>query len=77
VKVWMLFDKRQVTASGQSMKIHEEFNCTEEKSRVTAAIAYLGLSGSGKADVLNTQNEPWNPIPPGSVHRIMFDYACK
>ncbi len=78
IKMWVLFDKAQADASGQSIKVLEEYHCRHERSRVIAAIPFSGKMGSGNSrgggDVPNAE---WTSFPPDAVTQKLFNYACK
>lgn len=84
IKMWMLFDLKaaKTTAAGKtylSNKIQNEFDCTEEQTRILYIFAHSGHMGEGDKvnSIADRVNHEWTPIPPGSIIETLFQFACK
>lgn len=61
-----------------SSKAFYQFNCNQNTSRITSMTWYSGNMGTGAIVVSeNTPNEPWEPVPPGTVRQSTLNYACR
>lgn len=80
VKMWRLFDLK--TADTQrgipflSSKGLDEYDCTEERSRIIASFNYSGQMGSGEIVSSDTGSGNWALVMPGSVDQGLWKVAC-
>ena len=80
VKIWRLFDLKTTKTwrgiSYLSSKGFDEFDCTDEQSRILAS--YLYASQMGRGQILHSDSNPgkWEPIMPGSVDQVLWKVAC-
>ena len=80
VKMWQLYDYKAIqTVAGDSLlsiKRYNEYDCTEERTRMLAYTWFSGNMGSGKV-VYSTPNEQqWEPVIPRSINRTLWKVAC-
>jgi hypothetical protein len=80
VKMWRLVDLK--TADTQrgipflSSKGLDEYDCTEERSRIIATFQYSGQMGSGQIVSSDTGPGNWASVMPGSVDQGLWKVAC-
>ena len=80
VTMWQLYDFKAIqTVAGDSLlsiKRYNEYDCTEERTRMLAYTWFSGNMGSGKV-VYSTPNEQqWEPVIPRSINRTLWKVAC-
>lgn len=81
---WGLIDYK--TAKGAatsdpylSEKMQAEYDCEKKQSRLLYLSWHSGNMGGGEV-VFSSSSNPgriWSPIPPGSVTKTLWDFACK
>ena len=77
VKMWELNDYKTGSSDGSlSSKQHTEYDCTEERMRVLALLAFSGNMGSGTLVSLNYAEGVWIPLAPDSSGYAIWKYAC-
>jgi hypothetical protein len=81
VKMWNLYDLNNINSDigkpFNSIKMHDEYDCKEEKSRTLAIYTYAENMGGGAA--INAVETPgkWKDVVPDSVIVILWKYACE
>ena len=80
VKMWQLYDYKTVqTVAGDSLlsfKRYNEYDCTEERTRMLAYTWYSGNMGSGHVVYSTPDEQQWEPVVPGSINRALWRVAC-
>lgn len=80
VKMWQLYDYKTVqTVAGDSLlsfKRYNEFDCTEERTRMLAYTWFSGNMGSGKVVYSTPDEQQWEPVVPGTINRTLWKVAC-
>jgi len=80
VKMWQLYDYKTVqTVAGDSLlsfKRYNEYDCTEERTRMLAYTWYSGKMGSGQVVYSTPDEQQWEPVVPGSINRTLWRVAC-
>ena len=80
VKIWQLNDFKTVqTVEGTSFlstKKQREFNCAEERTRILAATQFSGNMGNSKVVWVNSNEQKWEPVVPGSISQTLLEFAC-
>jgi hypothetical protein len=80
VKIWQLNDFKTVqTVEGNSFlstKKRREFNCAEERIRILAATQFSGNMGNGEVVWVNSNEQKWEPVVPGSIGQTLWEFAC-
>ncbi|MCI0427450.1 MAG: hypothetical protein L0Z46_05500 [Nitrospiraceae bacterium] len=80
VKMWQLYDYKTVqTVAGDSLlsiKRYNEFDCTEERTRMLAYTWFSGNMGSGKVVYSTPDEQQWEPVVPRSINRTLWKVAC-
>lgn len=80
VKMWQLYDYKTVqTVAGDSLlsfKRYNEYDCTEERTRMLAYTWYSGNMGSGHVVYSTSDEQQWEPVVPGSINRALWRVAC-
>jgi hypothetical protein len=79
-KMWQLYDYKTVqTVAGDSllsMKRFNEYDCTEERTRMLAYTWFSGNMGSGKVVYSTPDEQQWEPVVPRSINRTLWNVAC-
>jgi len=80
VKVWELIDLKKAVNSSEkkyiSAKLHTEYDCKEEQTRILYSVLYAGNMGAGEIIRSYYTSEKWSPIVPDSVGTPLLKYAC-
>ena len=80
VKIWQLndFKTAQIVEdrSFLSTKKQREFNCAEERTRILAATQFSGNMGNSKVVWVNSNEQKWEPVVPGSISQTLLEFAC-
>ncbi len=80
VKVWELVDLNKAVNSIDkkyiSAKLHTEYDCKEEQTRILYSVLYTGNMGKGEIIRSYYTSEKWSPIVPDSVGTPLLKYAC-
>ena len=81
VKMWQLYDYKTVqTVAGDSLlsiKRYNEFDCTEERTRMLAYTWFSGNMASGKVVYSTPDEQQWEPVVPRTINRTLWKVACK
>ena len=79
-KMWQLYDYKTVqTVAGDSllsMKRFNEYDCTEERTRMLAYTWFSGNMGSGKVVYSTPDEQQWEPVVLRSINRTLWNVAC-
>ena len=79
-KMWQLYDYKTVqTVAGDSLlsiKRYNEFDCTEERTRMLAYTWFSGNMGSGKVVYSTPDEQQWEPVISRSINRTLWKVAC-
>jgi len=81
VKMWAIIEPKIPSEDQgktiQSIKIPFEFNCKQERSRLTGMMTYEGKMGSGALITSETDLQyNWAPVSPGSPEEVLSKIAC-
>ena len=80
VKMWQLYDYKTVqTVAGDSLlsiKRYNEYDCTEERTRMLAYTWFSGNMGRGKVVYSTPDEQQWEPVIPPSINRTLWNVAC-
>jgi len=80
VKMWQLYDYKTVqTVAGDSLlsiKRYNEFDCTEERTRMLAYTWFSGNMASGKVVYSTPDEQQWEPVVPRTINRTLWKVAC-
>ena len=80
VKMWQLYDYKTVqTVAGDSLlsiKRYNEYDCTEERTRMLAYTWFSGNMGSGKVVYSTPDEQQWEQVVPRSINRTLWKVAC-
>jgi len=81
VKMWDLLDfkaaqSRPYGAPYLSQKTLQEYDCKEQRTRKIDLLRYSENMGEG--EVASTDSDPgkWEPVPPGTVSRALWEFVC-
>ena len=61
----------------QSVRIYEEYDCKERKSRRLSWTVFSQKDLSGEVVLTNSKSSEWNFIAPDSVAGIVMNVVCK
>ena len=79
-KMWQLYDYKSVqTVAGDSLlsiKRFNEYDCTEERTRMLGYTWFLGNMGLGKVVYSTTEQLQWEPVAPRSINHTLWKVAC-
>lgn len=79
-KMWQLYDYKTVqTVAGDSllsMKRFNEYDCTEERTRMLGYTWFSGNMGNGNVVYSTTEHQPWEPVVPRTINRTLWKVAC-
>ena len=80
VTMWQLYDYKAIqTVAGDSLlsiKRYNEYDCTEERTRMLAYTWFSGNMGSGKVVYSTPDEQQWEPVIPRSINRTLWKVAC-
>ncbi len=80
VKMWQLYDYKTVqTVAGDSLlsiKRYNEFDCTEERTRMRAYTWFAGNMATGKVVYSTTDEQQWEPVVSRSINHTLWKVAC-
>jgi hypothetical protein len=80
VKMWQLYDYKTVQAvAGDSfLSIHRqnEYDCTEERTRMLAFTWFSSNMGKGRVVYRTAEEQQWEPVVPRSINRALWKVAC-
>lgn len=81
VKMWQLYDYKIVqTVAGDSllsMKRFNEYDCTEERTRMLGYTWFSGNMGNGNVVYSTMEQLPWEPVVPRTINRTLWKVACE
>jgi hypothetical protein len=69
--------QRAGSATYISLKVLDEFNCEDEKSRALQIIAFSGPMGTGDVISSDNQIDSWSVVPPESIAEDMLKFVCR
>lgn len=79
-KMWQLYDYKTVqTVAGDSLlsfKRYNEYDCTEERTRMLGYTWFSGNMGSGKVIYSTTDVQQWEPVVSRTINRTLWKVAC-
>jgi hypothetical protein len=79
-KMWQLYDYKTVqTVAGDSLlsiKRFNEYDCTEERTRMLGYTWFLGNMGTGKVVYSTTEKLQWESVAPRSINHTLWKVAC-
>jgi hypothetical protein len=76
-KIWGITNfKKQEPDGVQSQRYQDEFDCANEVRRGTYISSHYGKYGDGGIKFNSPINEPWRPIPPGTVVDQILKLIC-
>ena len=80
VKMWQLYDYKTVQAvagdSLLSIQRHNEYDCTEERTRMLAYRWFSSNMGKGRVVYKTAEEQPWAPVVPRSIDQTLWKVAC-
>jgi len=80
VKMWQLYDYKTVqTVAGDSLlsfKRYNEYDCTEERTRMLAYTWFSGNMASGRVVYSTPDEQQWEPVVPRSINQALWKVAC-
>jgi len=80
VKMWQLYDYKTVqTVAGDSLlsiKRFNEYDCTEERTRMLGYTWFAGNMGNGNVVYSTMEQQPWEPVVARSINRSLWKVAC-
>ncbi|HEY6262126.1 MAG TPA: surface-adhesin E family protein [Nitrospiraceae bacterium] len=80
VKMWQLYDYKTVqTVAGDSLlsfQRHNEYNCTEPRTRMLAYTWFSSNMGRGRVVYKTSEEQQWERIIPGSIEQTLWKVAC-
>jgi len=80
VKLWQLYDFKSVQSVGGqrflSMRVQNEFDCAEERTRQLARTAFSGNMLNGNVIYTDSIKGIWDPVPPDTTAQILWKVAC-
>ena len=81
VKMWQLYDYKTIqTVAGDSLlsiKRYNEYDCTEERTRMLAYTWFSGNMGTGHVVYSTPDEQQWEPVVQGSINRALWRVACR
>ena len=79
-KMWQLHDYKTVqTVAGDSLlsiKRYNEYDCTEERTRMLGYTWFSGNMGNGNVVYSTNDVQPWEPVVSRSIDRSLWKVAC-
>ena len=80
VKMWQLYDYKTVqTVAGDSLlsiQRYNEYDCTEERTRMLAYTWFSSNMGKGRVVYKTADEQQWEPVVPRSIDRALWKVAC-
>ena len=80
VKMWQLYDYKTVQAvagdSFLSIQRQNEYDCTEERTRMLAFTWFSSNMGKGRVVYRAAEEQQWEPVVPRSINRALWKVAC-
>jgi hypothetical protein len=80
VKMWQLYDYKTVqTVAGDSLlsiQRQNEYDCTEERTRMLAFTWFSSNMGKGRVVYKTADEQQWEPVVPRSINRALWKVAC-
>jgi hypothetical protein len=80
VKMWQLYDYKTVqTVAGDSLlsiQRQNEYDCTEERTRMLAYTWFSSNMGKGRVVYRAADEQQWEPVVPRSIDRSLWKVAC-
>jgi hypothetical protein len=80
VKMWQLYDYKTVqTVAGDSLlsfKRYNEYDCTEERTRMLAYTWFSGNMASGRVVYSTPDEQQWEQVVPRSINQALWKVAC-
>ena len=80
VKMWQLYDYKTVqTVAGDSLlsfKRYNEYDCTEERTRMLAYTWFSGNMASGRVVYSTPDEQQWEQVVPRSINHALWKVAC-
>ena len=80
VKMWQLYDYKTIqTVAGDSLlsiKRYNEYDCTEERTRMLAYTWFSGNMGNGNVVYSTNDVQQWEPVVSRSIDRALWKVAC-
>jgi len=80
VKMWEVYNHKSAYLSDHgaalSSRQQTEYDCTEERYRPLVVTTFSGNMLKGKPLDSNADEGRWLPIPPGTVSKSLWKYAC-
>jgi len=80
VKMWQLYDYKTVqTVAGDSLmsiQRHNEYNCTEPRTRMLAYTWFSSNMGRGRVVYKTAEEQQWESIVPRSIDQALWRVAC-
>ena len=80
VKMWHLLEyktaRKVAGTTFLSMMEQYEYDCEEEQSRRLYVSWHSGHMGEGGAIKINSDPMKWEPVPPGSAGKSLWDVVC-
>jgi hypothetical protein len=80
VKMWQLYDYKTVqTVAGDSLlsiQRHNEYNCTDPRTRMLAYTWFSSNMGQGRVVYKTAEEQQWAPIIPRSIDQALWKVAC-
>jgi hypothetical protein len=80
VKMWQLYDYKTVQAvagdSFLSIQRQDEYDCTEERTRMLAFTWFSSNMGKGRVVYRTADEQQWEPVVPRSINRALWKVAC-
>ena len=82
VKMWSLVDYKKAQERAflplyLSINRQNEFNCMEGQMRELYAAYHAKNMGEGKVTFSDNTPDSWNAVPPDSIGRELWKYACE
>jgi len=80
VKMWSLIDYKTIEIiagdSLLSIRRQNEYDCTEERTRMLASTWLSGNMGSGRVVHSDSDEDEWKPVAPRSAAQGLLKVAC-
>ena len=80
VKMWQLYDYKSVqTVAGDSLlsiQRHNEYDCTEARTRMLAYTWFSSNMGRGRVVYKTADEQQWEPVVPRSINQTLWKVAC-
>ena len=80
VTLWQLYDYKALqTVAGNSFlssKAQRQFDCGKQRTKLLAFTHFTGNMGSGNRVVIDSDEDEWKSVAPGSVGQVLWRLAC-